>query len=65
MTDKTSLPADVIALIEGFTRNEPCRPDHHGYCHEHLWFETEPACPHARAKQLLADTTDTRIGGAA
>ena len=57
MTDKTSLPADVIALIEDLTRNEPCRPDHHGYCHEHLWFETEPACPHARAKQLLADTT--------
>ena len=57
MTDKTSLPADVIALIEDFTGDEPCQLDHHGYCQQHYWFETEPACPHARAKQLLANTT--------
>ncbi|MGA3562589.1 hypothetical protein [Melissospora conviva] len=53
----TVLPADVIALIEDFTGDEPCQLDHHGYCQQHYWFETEPACPHARAKQLLANTT--------
>jgi len=58
VTDKTSLPADVIALIE----EGPCQPDHHGYCQEHYWFETEPVCPHARAKHLLADTTTTQEG---
>lgn len=29
-----------------------CWFDHHGYCQEHGWFETEPACPHGRARAL-------------
>ncbi len=34
-----------------------CRFDHHGGCQEHGFLEPEPGevCPHAKAKQLLAD----------
>lgn len=31
----------------------PCSFDHHGYCQEHGWFETDPPCPIPRAKALL------------
>lgn len=33
---------------------DPCRYDHHGHCQEHGWMATEPPCPYARAKKLLA-----------
>lgn len=31
-----------------------CNYDHHGYCQEHVWLQTEPVCPHKRASEALA-----------
>lgn len=42
----------VRALVVDLVDDGMCRFDHHGYCQEHGWFETEPACPHGRAKAL-------------
>lgn len=44
--------AELEALVGDFVDPDPCQYDHHGYCQAHGWFETEPACPHARAKAL-------------
>ncbi len=44
----------LLGLIEDFVDRDDCRFDHHGYCQAHAWFETDPACPHARAKSILA-----------
>lgn len=41
------------ALVADFVDSDPCRYDHHGYCQAHGWFETDPPCPHKRAKELL------------
>jgi hypothetical protein len=32
---------------------DPCQYDHHGYCQAHGWLQTQPPCPHLRAKKLL------------
>lgn len=45
--------AETSALLAELTDPDPCRFDHHGYCQAHGYFETEPKCPHARAKDLL------------
>lgn len=42
------------SLVADLVDADDCWFDHHGYCQAHGWFETEPACPHARAKALLA-----------
>lgn len=57
-------PAVLLNLIEDFVDPDPCWYDHHGYCQAHGWVATDPACPHARAKALLAqqgvDATETK-----
>jgi hypothetical protein len=42
----------VDQLTEG-DRENPCRFDHHGYCQEHGWLETNPSCPWGRAAELF------------
>lgn len=34
--------------------DQPCRYDHHGYCQEHGWFETDPPCAIKRAREIWA-----------
>ena len=45
--------AEWRGLVEDFLDPDPCSYDHHGYCQAHGWFETEPPCPHKRARALL------------
>lgn len=45
---------ELIELVEDFTDEDACRFDHNGDCQAHGWFETDPKCPHARAKELLS-----------
>ena len=45
---------ELLEIIRDLTDLDDCWLDHHGYCQAHGWFETEPKCPHARAKELLA-----------
>lgn len=40
-------------LIHDLHDPGPCLLDHHGYCQEHNWFETDPPCPDARAQALV------------
>lgn len=40
-------------LVKDFVSPCECDFDHHGYCQMHVWFETNPTCPHARAKTYL------------
>jgi hypothetical protein len=40
-------------ILEDLIDEDECSYDHHGYCQTHSWFETEPKCPHARAKAIL------------
>lgn len=47
------MPDPLLQLIRDLTDPDPCQYDHHGYCQAHGWTETEPRCPHARAKELL------------
>jgi hypothetical protein len=42
----------LVALIRDLTDPDDCWFDHHGYCQAHGWMETDPRCPHARAKEL-------------
>lgn len=50
------LEADRLrALVLDLYQANPCGYDHHGYCQEHGWFETEPACPHSRVRALGLD----------
>ncbi|WP_306365477.1 hypothetical protein [Nocardia sp. CC227C] len=44
-------------LIEEFTDSGDCWFDHNGNCQAHGFFGLEPGelCPHAEAKQLLAE----------
>lgn len=62
----TGLPPEVRELIDDLTDPDPCEFDHHGYCQAHGWMRTEPRCPHARAKELLASSdkaADLRTDG--
>lgn len=52
--DAARLDPVLRELLEHLTDEDPCWFDHHGYCQAHGWMETEPRCPHARAKELLA-----------
>ena len=47
--------ATTRGLVADLVDGGKCTFDHHGYCQEHGWFETEPACPHGRAKALGLD----------
>jgi hypothetical protein len=44
----------LCKLIYNFTDANDCHYDHHGFCQAHNWFHTDPTCPHARAKAILA-----------
>lgn len=44
-----------VNLLADLVDSDECWFDHHGYCQAHAWFATEPVCPHARAKKLLAE----------
>ncbi|MER7487936.1 hypothetical protein ABTY20_18915 [Streptomyces sp. NPDC126497] len=48
--------AELLKLVRDLIDPDPCTFDHHGYCQAHGWFETDPACPHGRAKRLLDET---------
>lgn len=47
----------MFLLIADLVDDGECRFDHHGGCQEHGYLELEPGelCPHAEAKQLLAE----------
>lgn len=57
----TALPPEVRELIDDLTDPDPCWFDHHGYCQAHGWMQTEPACPHQRAKDALAQTAPALV----
>ena len=44
----------LLDLIRDLYDDSDCWYDHHGYCQGHGWMKTDPACPHARAKTMLA-----------
>lgn len=46
--------AQLRLLVAELTDDDPCRYDHHGYCQAHSL--DEAPCPHARAKELLAES---------
>lgn len=45
--------AYLLDVICDLTDPDPCEYDHHGHCQAHRWTQTEPACPHARAKTII------------
>lgn len=51
----------LLDLIEALTDSGECRFDHHGGCQEHgyLSLESGEKCPHAEAKELLANRPAT------
>lgn len=44
----------ALTILADMVDPDPCWYDHHGYCQAHGWTQTEPRCPHARARELLA-----------
>ncbi|MFH8405541.1 hypothetical protein ACH4FX_12310 [Streptomyces sp. NPDC018019] len=44
--------ARLRGLVADFMDPDPCHYDHHGYCQAHSWLQTDPACPHRRAREL-------------
>lgn len=42
-------------LVLDLYQDSLCTFDHHGYCQEHDWFETEPGCPHGRIRAFGLD----------
>lgn len=50
-TERDELRAIVRDLSEH--EDQPCQFDHHGYCQEHGWLETDPPCPIPRARAAL------------
>ncbi len=55
MTDEDR--AALLRLIGDLTDPDDCWFDHHGYCQAHGWTDTDPRCPHARAREVLAGET--------
>jgi hypothetical protein len=53
---------NLLRLIRDLADPDPCEFDHHGYCQAHGWTAIEPACPHARAKRILARWRDSEAG---
>lgn len=50
---------ELLAVLGDIITDEaedPCWFDHHGYCQAHSWFHTQPSCPYARGRELLART---------
>lgn len=45
--------SEAVAIIRDLVDPDACWYDHHGYCQAHGWTDTEPICPHARAKDFL------------
>jgi len=45
----------LAALVRDFRDPDPCRLDHHGYCQAHSWLCGGSRCPHARAREVLAE----------
>jgi hypothetical protein len=58
LTPAEPTTAELLELLADFVDPDPCSYDHHGYCQAHWWFETDPACPHARAKALIGEVTE-------
>src|SRR5690606_40999647 len=50
----TDLTETLAALVRDFLDPDPCQLDHHGYCQAHSWL-CEGRCPHARAREVLAE----------
>lgn len=44
---------DLVRDLASANFAHPCSFDHHGYCQEHGWLETDPSCPIPRARALL------------
>ncbi|THV25987.1 hypothetical protein [Glycomyces paridis] len=42
----------VEGIVADMFDSGKCWFDHNGHCQEHGWFDTEPACPHGRARAL-------------
>lgn len=50
---------DVVEpVLVDLTDPDPCSFDQHGHCQAHGWTQTEPRCPHARAKDLMGKGRD-------
>lgn len=45
----------LLELIQDLADPDECWYDHHGYCQAHSWFEVDPRCPHARAREALKE----------
>lgn len=59
MRDLETENQQLRALVADLADPDPCHYDHHGYCQAHMWFDTHPVCPHARARPIAKeDTTD-------
>lgn len=55
---ETAVPVSDLSpleLLAEMVDPDPCWFDHHGYCQAHGYFETDPKCKHARAKDLLRE----------
>lgn len=55
----------LAALVRDFLDPDPCQLDHHGYCQAHAWMCGGSACPHARAREVLAALDGEQPGPAA
>lgn len=47
--------AELAALVRDFLDPDRCQLDHHGYCQAHSWMCGGSRCPHARAREVLAE----------
>lgn len=45
----------MASLVRDFLNPDPCQLDHHGYCQAHAWMCSGSSCPHARAREALAE----------
>jgi hypothetical protein len=54
VVDALNQAEPLTALVRDLYDDGECWYDHHGYCQGHGWTKTDPTCPHARAKTLLA-----------
>lgn len=48
----TALELTMRSIVRDLTDPDECTFDHHGNCQAHGWTQTDPKCPHARAKEL-------------
>jgi len=45
----------LLELVQDLADPEGCIIYPSGACYEHAWYERDPACPHLRAKVVLAE----------